>query len=97
MLTVEMERIQADRNRFAQNMGVEQELRVLERRALELRKARLKRENQDFQFWQQQVSQIDPQDRPPQDVYAQQLSTNVLAIKHIDAAMRLIAQGIKGK
>lgn len=97
MLTVEMERIQADRSRFAQNIGVEQELRVLERRALELRKARLKRENQDFQFWQQQDAQIDPQDRPSQDVYAQQLATNVLAIKHIDAAMRLIAQGIKGK
>lgn len=91
LLSVEIQQVKRDQQKFALNGGLEQELRVLERRALELRKARLRRENLELQFLQK-----EQEAEPAAELrFLHRVSLNSTAIRHIEAAMSQLAQAMR--
>jgi DNA primase len=89
--SIDILQVRRDLEKFARIGGLEQELRVLEQRALELRKARLRRENLELQFLQK-----EQEAEPAAELrFLHRVSLNITAIRHIEAAMSQLAQAMR--
>lgn len=90
-VSIDILQIKRDQQKFARTGGLEQELRALEQRALELRKARLARENLDLHFLQK-----EQEAEPAAELrFLHRVSLNSAAIRYIDAAIYQLAQALR--
>ncbi|MBX3064158.1 MAG: DNA primase [Anaerolineae bacterium] len=89
LIGMELQRIREEQARLALKADVGQELRVFVRRALELRKVRLSRENTELQFLQREETDTDDW------VYRSRVAHNHKAILLLDKAIREIDQNLR--
>jgi DNA primase len=89
--TVEMQQVKRDQQRMSLTGGVEQELRVLQRHALDLRKARLKRENVEIQFLQHE----EPAEEAAGLRLMHRQSLNTVAIGQIELAVKALSRSMR--
>lgn len=89
--TVEMQQVKRDQQRMALTGGAEQELRVLQRHALDLRKARLRRENVEIQFLQRE----EPAEEAAGLRLMHRQALNTVAIGQIELALKALSRSMR--